>query len=744
MTTVNPDTRLADMDWLRGLAIDARSPELVSAIESLKRKYTSRAPMVPLVSGEIDLTARLAIDLANAFKLKATQLGADVSSENLADFQGYAQGTISDALARTRAIGPRSNADVHIYCKGLEAAAKLCERPAKALDSDVIESAAPVHAQVLRGLIQAYTRSDETSAEQPSWPELADYLDRLEDQMKAVDADMMVDEETPPSVWADRIRKFAATRPDDLSSDERWQAGCDHAVEQVCNYLRVEAPAHAPGTELRQIIHGIMQAKLGERWWPDSEWIHVRPHQKQCLELIREAGYTFRGIEYLEATRRSLVDAVGDLYQKNERLESSARVSQIAPILEALRAIRDLSTVELGSSDAFRARMVEIRRRADSALQVQPPPGSIAAETLELAQEFEGEARAHEAMKDHAEAKKCLRAAYALRKLADISPQAKLPPAAANSTPSGDPAGRQYRYMQDGGWSDWISMPNTMEPLQQDNLQYRFVYAGPEATADTFKHMWEQVQEARAAGTFSSATTAPVALTSAVNPGGTAPHDLVERDVPNTSSWDRERLARDLGRLLKILKLAYSKGGARLVSVWQVDIDAIESVLKALPGPATPKLSANAKALIDVWLTTVSQPRGRHEVVGMKIDKLKLNFLDTVSAFEEIVMVASGHGTETEPEAVPIAPTSELQLLSSWIREPDASENFSLDKVVSWINSRPIAELDRIVAVASAAMGEEIVWLRQMDAGTDNACWVVCNQADPDATPFSKHETITA
>ncbi|MFH0001770.1 hypothetical protein, partial [Pseudomonas aeruginosa] len=89
-------------------------------------------------------------------------------------------------------------------------------------------------------------------------------------------------------------------------------------------------------------------------------------------------------------------------------------------------------------------------------------------------------------MKDNNESTKCLRAAYALRRLAEGSLQAER---MASIVPSDELAGQQYRYKQDRGWSDWISIPNNMEPLQQDNLQYRFVYAGPAAPADTFKLM---------------------------------------------------------------------------------------------------------------------------------------------------------------------------------------------------------------------------------------------------------------
>ncbi len=31
---------------------------------------------------------------------------------------------------------------------------------------------------------------------------------------------------------------------------------------------------------------------------------------------------------------------------------------------------------------------------------------------------------------------------------------------------------------------------------------------------------------------------------------------------------------------------------------------------------------------------------------------------------------------------------------------------------------------------------EIVVYLRKIDAGTDNACWVVCNKIDPGAVAF--------
>jgi len=34
-------------------------------------------------------------------------------------------------------------------------------------------------------------------------------------------------------------------------------------------------------------------------------------------------------------------------------------------------------------------------------------------------------------------------------------------------------------------------------------------------------------------------------------------------------------------------------------------------------------------------------------------------------------------------------------------------------------------------------MPREIVWLREVDSGSDNACWVVCARGDPGAIAFT-------
>lgn len=47
-------------------------------------------------------------------------------------------------------------------------------------------------------------------------------------------------------------------------------------------------------------------------------------------------------------------------------------------------------------------------------------------------------------------------------------------------------------------------------------------------------------------------------------------------------------------------------------------------------------------------------------------------------------------------------------------------------------------------APSSDPTDAEVVWLRQIDAGSDNECWVVCSQLDAGATPFSRNQVLFA
>jgi hypothetical protein len=47
--------------------------------------------------------------------------------------------------------------------------------------------------------------------------------------------------------------------------------------------------------------------------------------------------------------------------------------------------------------------------------------------------------------------------------------------------------------------------------------------------------------------------------------------------------------------------------------------------------------------------------------------------------------------------------------------------------------------MERIARERRLCVGQivNVVYLREVDAGTDNACWVVCNKVDPGAVRFT-------
>ena len=67
------------------------------------------------------------------------------------------------------AQGARKTVDAYSYCKGLEMAAVICEKAAKPWNGDEVEPAAPVHARILRGLIDGYGQSSEHSEGMRGW-----------------------------------------------------------------------------------------------------------------------------------------------------------------------------------------------------------------------------------------------------------------------------------------------------------------------------------------------------------------------------------------------------------------------------------------------------------------------------------------------------------------------------------------------------------------------------------------------
>lgn len=85
---------------------------------------------------------------------------------------------------------------------------------------------------------------------------------------------------TPGSKWPDTgspsvSRSSAGNWEDDPASDERWTAGCNFAMEQLCSFLDVDpasvtwdAATETVDGDVQAVLGNILRAKFGENWGP--------------------------------------------------------------------------------------------------------------------------------------------------------------------------------------------------------------------------------------------------------------------------------------------------------------------------------------------------------------------------------------------------------------------------------------------------------------------------------------------
>lgn len=87
---------------------------------------------------------------------------------------------------------------------------------------------------------------------------------------------------------------------DDPSADERWQAGCDFAMVQLCHALDVDpkavrwdAATETLDGDVIAVIWNILRAKMGDDWDPDASVASaqgaMQPKTWQCLAVSKAA-----------------------------------------------------------------------------------------------------------------------------------------------------------------------------------------------------------------------------------------------------------------------------------------------------------------------------------------------------------------------------------------------------------------------------------------------------------------------
>jgi len=79
---------------------------------------------------------------------------------------------------------------------------------------------------------------------------------------------------------------------DDLASDERWNAGLDYAMTQLCELLGVDqnavtwdAATETLDGDVRAVLGNILRAKYGENWGP-RDAVNSLPALVKALEDI--------------------------------------------------------------------------------------------------------------------------------------------------------------------------------------------------------------------------------------------------------------------------------------------------------------------------------------------------------------------------------------------------------------------------------------------------------------------------
>jgi len=83
---------------------------------------------------------------------------------------------------------------------------------------------------------------------------------------------------------------------DDPAADERWSAGLDYAMTQLCELLGVDqnavtwdAATETLDGDVRAVLGNILRAKYGENWGPRDDAVNSLPALVKALEDCRNA-----------------------------------------------------------------------------------------------------------------------------------------------------------------------------------------------------------------------------------------------------------------------------------------------------------------------------------------------------------------------------------------------------------------------------------------------------------------------
>jgi hypothetical protein len=152
---------------------------------------------------------------------------------------------------------------------------------------------------------------------------------------------------------------------DDPSADERWNAGCDYAMTQLCAILKVDpqsvswdAATETLDGDVRAVLHGILTAGLGEDWNEPPAPADVAALLEDLHELDwgalpavgRAAATIEAAMEHASKQAQDIV-ALGQLAGRAAELEAALREARLQ--IEYLHG----KYQETGSGNAVLARI---------------------------------------------------------------------------------------------------------------------------------------------------------------------------------------------------------------------------------------------------------------------------------------------------------------------------------------------------------------------------------------------------
>lgn len=190
------------------------------------------------------------------------------------------------------------------------------------------------------------------------------FIRRTDDQNKpcqgpvgvGIRKDLIPDAAQPPQPSAESEMAWR----DDPGADERWQEGCNFAMEQLCEYLKIDprsvswdAATETLDGDVQAVIGNILREKYGDDWGPSDGAIYAAVSKASTPE--DERGEMLRGIDAMldvaqPATEAPISRAINEVEALINICEPMGH--PLANVVKRLRLVtEDLRSCVLPSTD---------------------------------------------------------------------------------------------------------------------------------------------------------------------------------------------------------------------------------------------------------------------------------------------------------------------------------------------------------------------------------------------------------